>query len=43
VHSWVGLICHPQESKRRVERQLKPPPPCDDFPSLQKDRVLDHG
>ena len=43
MHSWVGLVCHPKQSKGCVDRQLQPPPPSDDLPSPQKDQALDHG
>ena len=36
-------VKQPQQSKGCVDRQLQPPPPGDDLPSLQKDRVLDQG
>ena len=43
MHSWVGLVCHPKQSKGRIDSELQPPPPGDDLPSLLNDRVLDHG
>ena len=36
MHRWIGLVCHPKQSKGSIDRQLQPPPPCDDLPSLLK-------
>ena len=45
MHCWNGLVCHPKQYRGSIDRQLQPPPPGDDVPSLLKNgvQVLDHG
>ena len=40
MNSWVCLVCHPKQSKGSIDRQLQPPPPCDDLPSLLKNWIV---
>ena len=40
MHRWIGLVCHPMQFKGNMDRQLQPPPPCDDLPSLLKNWIV---